>query len=234
MKKVLILRSDDMQLTHSIYRAAADSEKLIDLLYKDGFSQVKQYFDKYFNMLVDKITKKELVELITIFRESLEAQFYDHVYTNMWGFKGYIEEADDKELIVNNLIKLVVVPLFFYSDLSIAVLTGNITNLKKIQRKLIIAQNKIDKLKPSAKRGEEMTGRNKLKPKEKKLLQEILSIQKELFKKHGGGHKSSLTRAIIKYSRDNHLSWHYEGNENIIHSEHSKILYHLEQGNLQK
>lgn len=133
MKNTLIIRSDT-GITHSLNEPIINGNELLGFLYNEGFQKVKQYFDKYFNMLIEKSINPESVELIRGFRESFESKFYIDVYLRIKDYKEDIEGVFDKELFINSLIEMIVPPLFFYSDLSIAVLTGNIDNLKELSQ----------------------------------------------------------------------------------------------------
>jgi hypothetical protein len=112
---------------------------------------------------------------------------------------------------------------------------GDLFKLLNFDRRLediVNAEEKINtELKPKAIRAEKMTGQ-KLTQEDKKIFISILSVQRDLFMKHGGGHISSLTNAIKKYSRDNQLTWHFEVNEKIIKSKYASICYHKKRGNL--
>jgi hypothetical protein len=144
MKKELILKSK-LGIPYSIYESTIDNRKLIDLLCEDGFQKVKQYFDKYFNQLIENSISSESVELISTFRESLEDKFYNDVYSYVIRYKEDIEGVTNKKSFVNAIIELVVHPLFFYSELSIAVLTGNRDNLINLVEFKQVHTNQKDK-----------------------------------------------------------------------------------------
>jgi hypothetical protein len=100
---------------------------------------------------------------------------------------------------------------------------------KLLDKKIEKAEKDIAILIPLAKRGKIMTGR-KLSTENEKTYRDILNIKKKLLIDKGGGHISSLTKAIIDYSIHNKKQW----DKKKIKSIHSSISYHQKIGNLPK
>jgi hypothetical protein len=109
-----------------------DRKHLLNMLSKDELHKIEQYFNKYFNLLMNNSFYIAAKDLLKKFRRELESKYYREVYNCLIQDKYVFLNKKRNRLLRNSFIEMAIHQIFFYSDLSIAMITEEPKNVKDL------------------------------------------------------------------------------------------------------